>query len=278
MANSVSQNTSDLPPQTLTNKVALVTGASRGLGAEFALDLARRGAKVIITYTSSSSTPLVEELVQKIKSLPNHASSTSQSTSQGPAASTVQVDLRSLDAPGIIVEHLVQNYGEGSMSILVNNAGCEVNQPLAEASADAFASVYDLNVRAPLLLTSTLLPHLKHPARIINIGSVASRSPFQTLGLYCSSKAALEGLTRVWAAELGENGTTVNCVNPGPVESEMLKNVPYEIVKGQMTSTPVERRIGRAEEVAEVVGWLAGDGSKWVSGQCLSVSGGWAMY
>jgi 3-oxoacyl-[acyl-carrier protein] reductase len=261
---------STLPPQTLAGKVALVTGGSRGLGAAFALDLAKRGAEVIITYTSASSAPLVEELASQINALPNHKHN------QRRAPISICVDLRSLEAPSTIVSHLTAHYDH--LDIVINNAGCEATQPLASATPEAFASVYDLNVRGPLLLTSALLPYLRHPARIINIGSVGSRAGFPSLGLYCSSKAALEGLTRCWAAELGALGTTVNCVNPGPVQSAMLDNIPREIVEGQMKSTPVEQRLGTKGDVAEVVGWLAGEGSRWVSGQVLSVSGGWAMY
>lgn len=127
-------------------------------------------------------------------------------------------------------------------------------------------------------MTQAILPFLPPGGRIINIGSVGARAGFAGLGLYCSSKAALEGLARCWAAELGGNGTTVNCVNPGPVESEMLKNIPKEIVEAQKASTPLEKRVGTVEEVAAVVAWLAGGESRWVTGQSLSVSGGWAMY
>jgi 3-oxoacyl-[acyl-carrier protein] reductase len=85
-------------------------------------------------------------------------------------------------------------------------------------------------------------------------------------------------LTRCWAAELGHNGTTVNAVNPGPVESEMLANIPKDIVEGQKNATPIENRLGTVEEVAAVVGWLAGSESRWVTGQTISASGGWAIY
>ena len=115
-------------------------------------------------------------------------------------------------------------------------------------------------------------------SRIINISSVGSRAGFSGLSVYCSSKAALEGLTRCWAAELSHNGTTVNAVNPGPVQSAMLDNIPKEIVAAQKAATPIEHRVGTAEEIAAIVGWLAGEESRWVTGQVLSASGGWAMY
>lgn len=87
-----------------------------------------------------------------------------------------------------------------------------------------------------------------------------------------------EGLTRCWAAELGGNGTTVNVVSPGPVQSEMLDNIPKEIVQMQKQQTPVQNRLGTIEEIADVVAWLAGPSSAWITGQTISASGGWAMY
>jgi len=106
------------------------------------------------------------------------------------------------------------------------------------------------------LLTQAILPHLRAPGRIINISSVGARSGLAGLATYCSSKAALEGLTRCWAAELGEDGTTVNAVAPGPVESEMLHNIPKDIVDMQKNGTAVQKRLGTVEEVAGVVSWF----------------------
>jgi 3-oxoacyl-[acyl-carrier protein] reductase len=166
----------------------------------------------------------------------------------------------------------------GNIDILVNNAAAELNKPLEAIDADDFANVFDLNVRAPTLLTQAILPHLRHPGRIINISSVGARAGFANLSMYCSSKAALEGLTRCWAAELGKNGTTVNAVASGPVESDMLANIPKEIVDMQKKSTPVGQRVGTASEIASVVSWLASPESGWISGQVLNASGGWTMY
>lgn len=164
------------------------------------------------------------------------------------------------------------------VDILINNAGTEVVKPLTEIDSADYHKVYDLNVLAPILLTKAVSPRLAPAARIVNIGSVGGRAGFSGLSLYCSSKAALEGLTRCWAAEMGADGTTVNQVNPGPVQSEMLDNIPKEIVEMQKKNTPVQNRLGTVEEVARIVAWLAGPDSSWVTGQVLSASGGWAMY
>jgi len=254
----------------LRHKTAVITGASRGLGASMAYELAKRGADVVLVYASPNSEPLVEDLQMKIESLPHK-----------PKSVGIRIDLASIEAAKVIVEKVLSWRGSKevtSVDILVNNAGTELVKKLQDITAEDFEVVYNLNVRAPMLLAQALLPYMPPSSRIINIGSVGARAGFPKLSLYCSSKAALEGLTRCWAAELGHNGTTVNCVNPGPVASAMLDNIPKDIVEGQKKGTPLENRLGTKEEVADVVAWLAGPDSRWVTGQCMSVSGGWAMY
>ncbi|KIW97309.1 uncharacterized protein Z519_02701 [Cladophialophora bantiana CBS 173.52] len=255
-----------LPAQTLQDKVAIVSGSSRGLGADMALDLAKRGAKVVITYASPSSTPKADTLVQTIKDLPNESS-----------AIAVCADLSQPWAPAEIVKQTLSKFGP-HIHILVNNAAVQITRPLADITQTDYDRVYNVNVRGTILLTQAVLPHLAPRARVINISSVGARAGFAALSLYTSSKAALEGLTRSWAAELGKKGTTVNCVAPGPVQSEMLDSIPTHIVQMQMDNTPLENRVGTPQEVSNVVSWLAGDESAWITGQVLNVSGGWTMY
>ncbi|KIW76062.1 hypothetical protein Z517_10807 [Fonsecaea pedrosoi CBS 271.37] len=255
-----------LPAQTLQGKAAIVTGSSRGLGADMALDLARRGAKVVIVYTSPSSATPAAKLVEKIENLPNASS-----------AISVRADLSQVSAPDEIVAQTLSAFGP-NIDILVNNAAVQVARPLGDITRDDYERVYDVNVRGVILMTQAVLPHMPPRSRVVNISSVGARAGFATLSLYTSSKAALEGLTRSWAAELGAHGTTVNCVAPGPVQSEMLDTIPPAIVKMQMDNTPLENRVGTPPEVSNVVAWLAGPESGWVTGQVLNVSGGWTMY
>jgi 3-oxoacyl-[acyl-carrier protein] reductase len=140
------------------------------------------------------------------------------------------------------IEHTFPERGPAKVNILVNNAGVELVKPLGEITLEDFASVYDLNVRGTVLMTQAVLPFLAPSGRIINISSVGARCDFPSLSLYCSSKAAIEGLNRCWAAELGGNGTTVNAVSPGPVESEMLDNISKEVVDRQKRNTPLQNR------------------------------------
>ncbi|KAK4495289.1 hypothetical protein PRZ48_013619 [Zasmidium cellare] len=252
-------------PRSLEGKVAIVTGASRGIGQAIAFDLASRGAKVTITYSSDRSAQSTSELIFKIE------------TSANSKAIGVQCNLQDPSATKKIVDATIEAFGP-SIDILVNNAAVISDKKIEDVSPEHFDEVFHLNVRAPLLMLQATLPHLRRPGRIINISSVGARAGFPGTGTYSASKAALEGYTRNWAAELGGDGTTVNAVNPGPVESEMLDQVSPEIVEPQKKATPVGQRVGTAEEVAEIVGFLAEGRSSWVSGQCLSASGGYAMY
>lgn len=188
----------------------------------------------------------------------------------------MQADLREIDAPEKIVTATRAAFGP-HIDILVNNAGVEIQRAITDITAEDFALIFDVNVRAPFLMAKAVVPHLRAPGRIINMSSVGARSGFDKLSLYSSTKAALEGMTRGLARELGAQGHTVNAVEPGPVESEMLEQIPKELVEMQRKTTAVEQRIGTVEDVAFVVGWLADEQSKWISGQTISASGGWLM-
>jgi 3-oxoacyl-[acyl-carrier protein] reductase len=189
----------------------------------------------------------------------------------------LRADLRDPSAPKHIVEQTLQAFGS-HIDILVNNAGVELVKPLQDISIEDFSFVYDLNVRGPLLMTQAVVPHLRAPGRIINISSVGARHGFKDLSVYCSSKTALEGLTRCWAAELGSAGHTVNAVNPGPVQTALMENIPKDYIEMQKAQTPVQQRVGTVDDIAQIVAWLASEESRWISGQVLSASGGWAMY
>ncbi|KAJ9148458.1 Short-chain dehydrogenase/reductase SDR [Pleurostoma richardsiae] len=252
----------------LLNKLAIVTGASRGIGAGIAWELARQGASVVLAYTSESSKPKVAELAQKIAALPH-----------SPKTYTVKADLSTLTGPKQLVDDILSQAGNDlKVDILVNNAAVERVVSFHEATPEDYSAVFDLNVRGPILLMKALHPYFRAPSHIINLSSVAARHAFKEVALYAASKAALEGLTRCWAAEMGGDGTTVNAVAPGPVQSDMLDNIPGEIVEMQRRETPIQTRLGTVEEIAGVVAWLAGPTSGWVTGQVICASGGWEMY
>jgi 3-oxoacyl-[acyl-carrier protein] reductase len=164
-----------------------------------------------------------------------------------------------------------------NIDILVNNAGVFNGKPITETTAEDYANIFDINVRAPLLMTKAVVPHLRAPGRIVNMSSVGARFGPPQFALYAGSKAAIEGITRSLAQELGGAGHTVNAVAPGPTESEMLDDVPRDIVEQQLKTTAVQHRVGTANDVARIVAFLASEDGRWVSGQTISASGGFLM-
>lgn len=224
---------------------------------------------MLITYSAESSAPDVEALITKVKTLNN-----------GTKAAAVRADLRLVESPKAIVAAALAAFPKTpghEIDILVNNAGCEQVKALADITPDDFASVFDLNVRGTLLMTQAVLPHLHRPGRIINVSSIASRLGFAGLAVYSSSKAAIESLTRTFAAELGADGTTVNCVKPGPTDTLMLKAVPDAFVQRTTEMTPVQSRIATTDDVSQIVCWLTEESSRWVSGQVIGATGGFTM-
>lgn len=212
---------------------------------------------------SPNSQTRIETIRQTIEPLPHK-----------PRVYAHQADLSTPDGAKELMEGLFEwTRGTLKVDILVNNAGVERVKALAELTIDDYDAVYNMNVRGTILLTQRVLPYLNCDGRIINIGSVGGRYGFKNLSLYCSSKAALEGLTRCWATELGHNGTTVNCVCPGPVQSDMLDNIPEEIKEMQRMQTPIENRFGTISEIANVVASLASKDGSWITGQTISASG-----
>ncbi|GIJ91433.1 hypothetical protein Asppvi_010398 [Aspergillus pseudoviridinutans] len=252
----------------LQGKIAIVTGASRGIGAGIALDLAKQGAKLTLTYTSASSEHGIDDLCRKINDLNN-----------GSAATKVQADLRQPDAPAQILAATFEAFSDADnkIDILVNNAGVSQCKNLVETTPDDISSVFDVNVFGLIRMTKAVIPHLRAPGRIINISSVAARRGSPGFSVYCASKAAVEGFTRALACELGPVGCTVNAIEPGAVESDMLQELSDELLAYIQQSTPLGGRVAVPEDIARVVTFLAGEGAGWVTGQSICVSGGLHM-
>ncbi|CAM0137166.1 hypothetical protein VKS41_008746 [Umbelopsis sp. WA50703] len=248
--------------QALQGKVAIVTGGSRGIGEEIVKQLANKGANIVINYTSSSSASLAKNLAEQIKG-------------QGVKAITVQADIGSLEGPQKIVDATIQAFGK--IDIIVNNGAVADFAPLADTTVELYEKTYNINVRGPLFLVKAALPHLQEYGRIINISSVAARLGFPGSSVYGSSKGALESLSRVWATELADKNITSNSVNPGPVMTDMAKSQGQEFLDTLQKSTEraAYHRFGTVEEIANIVGFLAGPESQWVTGDVLNGNGGY---
>lgn len=240
----------------LSGKVALVTGASRGIGAAIARRLAADGAAVAITY--SSSPEKAAEVVKEIEST-------------GSKAIAIKADAASAGEVRAAVTATVS--GLGRLDILVNNAGIAIIKPLEEITDDEFDRTYDVNVKALFVASQEAAKHLPEGGRIIHIGSVNSDSaPFPGLAAYSMSKGAVAGLTRALARDLGPRGISVNNIQPGPVDTDMNPATgPFaDTLRGLM---PLGR-YGSGEEVAGLVAYLAGPDGGYVTGANLKIDGG----
>ncbi|SEM53781.1 SDR family oxidoreductase [Streptacidiphilus jiangxiensis] len=241
----------------LQNKTALVTGGSRGIGRGIALRLAADGARVVVHYGSDAAA--AKETVARIEAA-------------GGEAFAVQASFGTEGA----VDSLFAQLGEDvELDILVNNAGIGSARGIAEVTEVEINRLLAVNVTTPLLVVQRAIPLLRDGGRIINIGSVASRMAVPLQIGYTASKAALESLAPSLAIDLGPRGITVNTVAPGVVRTDMTAHflaVP-ELAAG-VESVACLGRIGEVEDVADIVAFLAGPQSRWITGQTLDASGG----
>lgn len=193
----------------------------------------------------------------------------------GAVAIACQADLRSLDSPGKIIRETTEAFGK-SIDILINNAGVLSLTHVADLTIEEYNDCVDVNLRAVVFMIKEVLPHLRRPGRIVNISSVGARHGVANMPLYSATKAAVEGLSRSLAAQVGPQGHTVNAILPGATESDMLDKTP-EVHDIQRMMTPLEHRLGTPEDVALIVAWVAEPQSRWLTGQSISASGGMVM-
>nr|WP_203981838.1 SDR family oxidoreductase [Sphaerisporangium rufum] len=240
----------------LTGKVALVTGGSRGIGAAVAVRLAEDGADVAFTYRQDAER--AGAVADRIKLA-------------GRRALAIQAD--SVDAAAVAgaVDRAAAEFGR--LDILVNNAAVYLPGPVEQVTFAEVDATLAVNVRAPFAAAQAALKHLAEGGRIINIGSnVSERVPFPGLALYSMSKSALTGLTRALAREVGPRGITVNVVAPGPTDTDANPaGGPFAETISGITALG---RYAAPEEIAEAVGYLAGDGARYITGATLHVDGG----
>ncbi|MCB1669004.1 MAG: 3-oxoacyl-ACP reductase FabG [Porticoccaceae bacterium] len=244
----------------LTDKVALVTGASRGIGAAIADLLGTEGATVIGTATS-------EEGAAKI---------TARLKEKGIKGKGMALNVADPESIASVVAAINEEYG--APAILVNNAGITKDNLLMRMKDDEWFDVIDTNLNAIYRLSKACLRGMSKArwGRIINIGSVvgAMGNPGQTN--YCATKAGVGGFTRSLAKEVGSRGITVNAVAPGFIETDMTKVLPEATVAQMLTQVPLDR-LGQPEEIAAVVNFLAGDTGGYITGETIHVNGGMYM-
>lgn len=245
----------------LTGKVALVTGASRGIGREIALTLAANGATVIVNYNGSRER--AEEVVKEIEAA-------------GGSAEAIQCNVADFQASEEMVKDILGRYKK--VDILVNNAGITKDGLLMRMSEADYDAVIDTNLKG----TFNMIRHLSRSflkqksGKIINLSSVSGVMGNAGQANYSASKAGVIGLTKSVARELASRGICVNAVAPGFIETEMTSAMSEEAQNGLKQMIPLGRT-GKASDVAQLVLFLAGNGSDYITGQVISVDGGMAI-
>ena len=243
----------------LTGKVAIVTGASKGIGAAIAKALAAEGASVVVNYASSKEG--ADSVVTEI----NKA---------GGKAVAVKGDVsKATEAKGI-VDAAIKNYGK--LDVLVNNSGVYAFSPLEEITEEEFHRQFNINVLGLLLTTQAASKHLGEGSSIINIGSVVSRITPPGSAIYTGTKGAVDAITGVLSRELGARKIRVNALNPGMVETEGAHSAGFigsDFEAGAVAQTPLGR-IGQPNDIASIAVFLASDDSAWLTGEQLLAGGG----
>jgi len=271
-----------LREQDLAGKVAVVTGATRGIGRAIALQLASRGCSVLGTCSKPDSLILIDSLAHTVSNLySGHASS--------PKVTGVVANITAPDCAQEIVHALEQKFG-GHVDILVNNAAHPIRAKIGEIEPQMVSEVMAANIQTPIMIVNEFVKRkmFRTGSRIVNIGSDSARATIPGLpgrSLYTTFKSALEGLARAWADELGANpelefmkGTTANTVAVGFTETDMVSKMPPAMREAVNQNVLAKQSLGsRAalpEDIADVVGFLCGPDSRWVTGSVVSADAG----
>ena len=243
----------------LEGKVAVVTGASKGIGAAIAEELASEGAAVVVNYAASPKQ--ADEVVGKIKGA-------------GGKAKAVRADLSKIGEAKQLIDTAVAEFGR--IDILVNNAGVYEFVPLAEIKEEHYNRIFDLNVKGLLFTTQIAVNAFGNGGgTVINISSMASLAALPYSSVYSATKAAVDSFTRTLAAELGPKKIRVNSVLPGPVETEGARALEqWDQIQTQFLPQTPLGRIGEPRDISKVVSFLASDNAAWITGQVLPVAGG----
>jgi NAD(P)-dependent dehydrogenase (short-subunit alcohol dehydrogenase family) len=249
---------------TAINKIALVTGGSRGLGKDMALSLAKAGNDVIITYAGNAAAA---------------ADTVAAITEMGQKALALQLELKS-DGIAQFVQtlsaSLQSHFGTATFDYLVNNAGMGATVPFAEVTEELFTDFLNVHFKGVYFLTQQCLPLLNDGSRIVNISTGTTRFCVPGYSVYASMKGAVEVFTKYLAKELGSRGITANVVAPGPVETDFnsaaIRSNPQ--MKGFLSSLSPLGRVGNADDIGGVVAFLCSDAARWINGQRIEVSGG----
>lgn len=241
----------------LEGRVALVTGASRGIGRAIAIRLGRDGAAVVVNYAGNANA--AREAVAAVEQA-------------GGRAIAVQADVSQVADIERLFDETIGPFGR--LDLLVNNAGILSNKPLADVTEGEFDRIFAVNVKGTFFACQQAARRMADGGRIINFSSSTTAMMLPTYGAYVATKGAVEQLTHVLAKELGPRGITVNVVSPGPTDTELFGQGKTEQDKQRLAQMAALGRLGRPEDIADVVAFLASDEARWISGQNIRANGG----
>ncbi len=247
----------------LSGKIALVTGASRGIGRATALRLGEMGAAVCVHYNNALGK--AQDVVDAVAKM-------------GSVAFAVQADLSARDGYAKLLQgfeaELVKRFGSPAFDILVNNAGTGTRAVIEDIDDAEFDRVIQVDLRSPFFLIKGALKRMRNGGRIVNVSSMGTRAAYPAMAVYAPAKAGLEALTLLLAAHLGPRGITVNAVLPGATATDFHPGASHPEQSKEIAKSIVLGRVGQPEDIADVIGFLASERGRWVTGQKIDTSGG----
>lgn len=245
--------------KTLDQKVILITGSSRGIGAAIAVKMAGAGAKVIVNYAGGKEA--AEEVVNQIKVA-------------GGDAIALQADVSKSDEVKRMFDEAIAHYGR--IDVLVNNAGIMITKTIKDTTDEDFTRQFDINVKGTFNTMREAADKLADNGTVINFSTSVNRIMIPGYATYVATKAAVEQLTRVFSKEVGNRGINVNSVSPGPTNTELFTNGKSQEVIDRLAALSPFNRIGEPNDISEIVLFLASDQAKWINAQNIGVNGGMA--
>lgn len=238
-------------------KVAIITGASRGIGRKIAEQLADLGISVVINYNSNK-----EEADNVVEGIISH----------GGKAIAIQADISKVSDIKKLFKQTIETYGE--INILINNAGVMINNPITNITEEEFDRHFSINVKGTYFACQEAMKHMENNGKIINFSTSVTSAMFPSYSVYAASKGAVEQITRQLAKEFGSKGITINAIAPGPIKTELFLLGKTEQQIDALSKMNSFGRLGEAKDIADVIELLISDKAHWITGQTIKVNGG----